>query len=37
MVTEQDQRFKQGMLNIITAIGNLSNLDIAKDQKKILP
>jgi translation initiation factor 6 (eIF-6) len=36
MVTELDQRFKQETLNVITAMGNLLNLDIAKDQQKNL-
>jgi hypothetical protein len=36
MVTELNQRFKQETLNVITAIGNLLNFDITKDQQKIL-
>jgi hypothetical protein len=34
-VTKLDQRFKQETLNI-TAMGKLFNMDIAKDQQKIL-
>jgi hypothetical protein len=36
MVTELDQRFKQESINVITAMVNPLNLEIAKDQQKLL-